>query len=104
MNITLQTICFTTANTKTSIHLSRGVDFNLTSVQYIRDGYFVNGKQDMGSSPSEAFRVGLAEIKGKIAEEITSVSVEVTSEMLRPDEVQELIEVSGLSGFTIQTY
>ena len=103
MNITLQTICFNTAENRTAIQLSRHVDFNLTTVQYIRDGEFVTGKQGTGSSPAEAFQIGLAEINDKICGMITSVSIEVTCEMLWPDEVKELMIESSFSGLSLQT-
>lgn len=96
MNITTQSIRFATESHTTSIYLSRFVWHDQTKVEFIRDGWFVFGQIETFESMAEALTYGLSVIKDNVNEDLTSIHVEVSSEMLAR---QDILKLLGESGF-----
>lgn len=101
MNITTQSIRFRTASHSTSIYLSRPIWSEQTTVQFIRNGWFVFGHIETFKSKDEALSFGLTVLKDKIDGEATSINVEVSCEMMTGQEVVDLLEKSGIKMTTV---
>ncbi|MEN8641743.1 hypothetical protein [Pseudomonas sichuanensis] len=101
MNITTQSVRFTTASHNTSIYLSRPIWSERTTVQFIRDGWFVNRRLKTFDSKEEALSFGLTVVKDTIREEVTSVNVEVSCEMLTGQEVMDVLVENGFKLMTV---
>lgn len=101
VNITTQSIRFKTASHNTSIYLSRPIWSERTTVQFIRDGWFVPGQIETFTSKDEALTYGLTVLKNKIDDEIMSINVEVSCEMLTGQEVVDLLGESGIQLTTV---
>ncbi|WP_341959207.1 hypothetical protein [Pseudomonas sp. RC10] len=95
MQTAIQIIRFNTATNQTEIQLNRHIDSPITSVEYVRDGTYVNRKVEQADTAAEAFSLGLAEIKGKISEPLVSVDIQHSNDILDPAEVKSLIIESG---------
>lgn len=101
MNITTQSVRFNTASHNTSIYLSRPIWSERTTVQFIRDGWFVNIEIKTFDSKKEALSFGLTVIKNVILEEVTSVNIEVSCEMLTDQEVMDVLVEGGFQSATV---
>lgn len=101
MNITTQSIRFKTSSHNTSIYLSRPIWSERTTVQFIRDGWFVLGQIETFKSKDEALSFGLTVLKEKIDDDITSINVEVSCEMLTGHEVVDQLSKFGFQMTTV---
>lgn len=101
VNITTQSIRFNTVSHNTSIYLSRPIWSERTTVQFIRDGWFVPGQIETFTSMEEALTFGLTVLKNKIADELMSINIEVSCEMLTGQEVVDLLGEYGIQLATV---
>ena len=101
MNITTQSVRFNTPSHNTSIYLSRPIWSERTTVQFIRDGWFVNIELETFDSKEDALSFGLTVIKNFISEGVTSVNIEVSSEMLTTQEVMAVLVEDGFQSTTV---
>jgi hypothetical protein len=81
--------------------LSRPIWSARVTVQFIRDGWFVLGQIETFKSKAEALSFGLTVLKDKIDDEVTSINVEVSCEMLTGQEVVDLLSKSGFQMTTV---
>lgn len=101
MNITTQSIRFISGSHATSIYLSRLHWHDQTTVEFIRDGWFIFGQIETFKSMAQALTYGLSVIKDKASEGLTSIHVELSSEMLSRQDILRILAESGFQTPTV---
>lgn len=101
MNVTTQWVCFKTEKNSVAILLSRHIGGEVTELQFVLDGWIMEGYRGLFSSQDGALTAGLERLRAGLVGEEVSVTVQVSCEMLGSDEVAALIEGAGISSHAV---